>query len=97
MAYLASFGSDIWALAVIWYEDVPEPRNLVDGYATKGQIETLAGLVAARVEAFAYNANRDERKVRWWRAGLVALAVGLALSAAAILVRTGTPVRHAGP
>lgn len=88
-AYLISFGAGVWALAVIKYEDVPDPRRLVDEYASKGKAETLAGLAATRVGAFERNAKRHDRKVRWWWVSLAALAVGLVLSGAAIVVHTG--------
>jgi hypothetical protein len=87
-AYLLAFGFAIAALRVGTYMDVPDPRELLDGYAMRSKAETLAELAAERVARFEENADKHDRKARRWQRGLAALTLALALSLWA-MVQTG--------
>jgi hypothetical protein len=69
-AVAAAFG--IGAYAVGTYQDVPEPRHLLNEYATWSKTAALAALAATRVEVSEGNMPKHERKGPTrplWRAG----------------------------
>jgi hypothetical protein len=88
-AYVAALGLSIFAYAIGSHRDVPDPRRLLNGYALRPKPEVLAALAAERVKAFEINAGRQARRVRFWRASLIALAVGVTLMVVSIVVQTG--------
>jgi hypothetical protein len=78
-AYGIAAGFGIWAYAVRFYQDVPEPRQLFNGYLSRPKAEVLAALAATRVEVFESNERKHVRKVRRWQISVVSLVVGVAL------------------
>ena len=87
-AVAAAFG--ISAYAVGTYQDVPEPRHLLNEYATESKIAALAALAATRVEAFESNTLKHERKAARWQISLAALAAGAVLMFLSLYVHTGS-------
>jgi hypothetical protein len=84
-AYAVAFLAGVWALAVTTYEDVPEPRALVDRYAERPKVTALASLASTRVRAFEKNRTKHTHKVTRWWISVAALGAGLILSAVAIV------------
>lgn len=80
----AAFG--IWAYAVRLYQDVPDPRQLFNGYYTQPKTHVLAALAATRVEAYESNADKHASKARRWWLCVLSLIVGVILM---ILALTG--------
>jgi hypothetical protein len=78
-AYAVSAAFGIWAYAVGTYQDVPEPRHLLNEYATRTKTSALAALAATRVEVFESNAPKHERKAARWQISLAALMAGALL------------------
>ena len=86
-AYGMAAGFGIWASAVRVYQDVPDPRQLLNRCHALSKAQVLTALAATRVAAFESNARRNDRKVRWWRISVVSLVVGVTLM---IFALTGT-------
>lgn len=95
-AYAGAAGSGILAYAVGTYQDVPDPRRLLNTYGTRSKSDTLARLAATRVEAFERNASKHERKAAEWKVSLAALIIGVALMLASIFAHTSSHGRSAG-
>jgi F0F1-type ATP synthase membrane subunit c/vacuolar-type H+-ATPase subunit K len=93
-AYAVAFLFGVLTVAIAKYKDI-EPRKLVDKYARRSRAEVLAYLVSARVMAFEINRTKHGRKATCWWISVAALALGLALSIAAI-VQTGSHDGSAG-
>ncbi len=78
-AYGMAAGFGIWAYGVRLYQDVPDPRQLFNGYLTSPKPQALAAIAATRVEAFESNARKHARKARRWWMSIASLAVGVTL------------------
>jgi hypothetical protein len=76
-ALAAAFG--IWSYAVRGHHNVPDPRELFNGYWTRPKAETLAVLAATRVKAFESNVEEHRRKATRWWFSLATLAIGVTL------------------
>jgi hypothetical protein len=76
-ALAAVFG--MWAFALRTYTDVPQPRDLFNGYWTDPKAQVLAALAATRVKAFESNVKEERRKRRRWWLSVASLAVGITL------------------
>ncbi len=74
----AAFG--IWAYGLRSYQQVPDPRWLLNEYWTRPKAQALAALAAERVAAFEGNAWRHWRKARLWWMSLASLALGMTLT-----------------
>jgi hypothetical protein len=55
---------------------VPKPRNLIADYYKRQRDDTLAALIATRVEAFGLNANIADGKLKWLRFQMGLLCCG---------------------
>jgi hypothetical protein len=84
-AYGLAAGFGIWAYAVRLYQDVPEPRQLFNGYHAQPRAQVLAAMAATRVEAFESNARKHARKARRWWMSILSLAVGVTLMLIALI------------
>jgi hypothetical protein len=78
-AYGMAAGLGLWAYAVRLYQDVPDPRQLFNGYFARPKAQALAALAATRVQAFESNALKHARKARRWWMSIVSLAAGVTL------------------
>jgi hypothetical protein len=78
-AYGLTAGFGIWAYAVRLYQDVPDPRQLFNGYHAQPKTQVLAVLAATRVEAFESNARKHASKARRWWLCILSLVVGVIL------------------
>jgi hypothetical protein len=87
-AYAVTFGLSVFVYAVGTYCDVPDPRRLLNRYATRPKAQVLGALAAERVKAFEANARRHKRKAQLWRVTLAALAVGVTLMVVSVVVHT---------
>jgi hypothetical protein len=96
MAYAGALLAAVAAYALARYEDVPDPRGLVRLCVDRTKVETLAHLVAARVEVYEANCKKHRRKVLLWWASVVALVLGLALAAASVVYTDHRDGPHAG-
>jgi hypothetical protein len=79
----------VLAYGVGSYGDVPNPRRLFNGYATRPKAQVLAALAAQRVRVFEANARRHERKARFWRSSLACLAAGVLCMLLSLVGNTG--------
>jgi hypothetical protein len=97
-AYAAAAGFGIWAYAVGLYYDVPQPRNLFNGYRERPSADVLSALAATRAKAFDINAPKRHRKATRWWISLISLMAGviLMLLSLAIAPHTVSHGRHAG-
>lgn len=91
IAYALAFAAAVSAYAVSRYRYVPEPRGLVRECLNLGKTETLARLIATRVDAFEVNRVRHRRKVAAWWLSVIALAVGLIASTSAMAYSQPAP------
>jgi hypothetical protein len=80
-----AFLSAVAAYAIVRHHDVPDPRDLVVGFVHLTKEETLASLIATRVQVFEANHRRHRQKVIMWWCSVTALGIGVILSAAAIM------------
>ncbi len=78
-AYGLTAGFGIWAYAVRLYEDVPDPRQLFNGYYAQPKTQVLAVMAATRVEAFESNARKHASKARRWWMCAISLVAGVVL------------------
>src|SRR5258708_33807702 len=88
-AYAVAAGCGIGVFAVTFSTIVPDPRSLFEGYSERSKAATLAGLAATRVLAFESNDSIHKQKARRWWTSLVALALGMTLMLASVIVHTG--------
>lgn len=84
IAYAIAFCAAVGAYAIARYQDVPEPRVLVN-FTDKDEAETLANLIATRVRAFESNRHKHRRKVILWWVSVSAFGAGIALAVGAIM------------
>jgi hypothetical protein len=87
-AYAVTFGLNVFAYAVGPAREVPNPRRLLNGYATRTKPQVLIALAAERVKAFDANARRHQRKARLWQISLATLAIGVTLMVVSVVVHT---------
>jgi hypothetical protein len=89
ISYGVAFVCALAAYAVARTRDVPSPRGLVGECIHLSKAETLARLVATRVEVHEANRGRSLYKAVLWWASVLALTLGLGLSTLALSY--GTP------
>jgi len=76
-ALAACFG--VWTFGIRWYEYVPAPRRLFDGYLAQSKAHTLAAIAAARVKVYETNTRKYQQKAWRWQMSLVSLVLGMTL------------------
>jgi hypothetical protein len=79
VAFATAAGFGIWAYAVSYWTEVPNPRWIYDEYRVKSKIDVLDTLASTRAQVFGDNDAELRRKLARWWISLASLAVGMTL------------------